>query len=182
MPRLAPSETLTLTPEQQRIVDEIKAGRAAGCAPLRPGCARRGWPTRRRRWAPTAASAPRCRPMSVSSPSSSPGANGGPSSSSGAHTRLGRQAGLPDDIIEAVRTGATPTFARDDTWIVHDVVTEYFATKRLSDATYARAIELIGERGLVDVVGIVGYYGLVSMTLNIFEVSVPEGETPPFAE
>ena len=97
-----------------------------------------------------------------------------------AHARLGRQAGLPDDVIEAIRTGAAPSLGREDLQAIHDVVSEHFATNRVSQPTYDRAIAVLGEGGLVDVIGIVGYYGLVSMTLNTFEVGLPEGETNPF--
>jgi 4-carboxymuconolactone decarboxylase len=97
-----------------------------------------------------------------------------------AHARLAKQAGLPGDVIEAVRIGRKPALTRDDLGVVYDVVSEHFATNRLSDATYARAVAVLGEKGLVDVIGIVGYYGLVSMTLNIFEVELPEGEANPF--
>ena len=96
-----------------------------------------------------------------------------------AHARLALQAGLHPDIIEAVRTGAEPPFTRDLERITYAVVTEYFDTHRLSAATYQRALDILGERGLVDLIGVVGYYGLVSMTLNIFEVDVPEGEKLP---
>ena len=98
-----------------------------------------------------------------------------------AHTRLGRAAGLPDEVIEAIRTGRRPALARPDLETAYVVVSEYFATNRLSDETYRRAIETFGERGLVDLIGLVGYYGLVSMTLNVFEVDLPQGETLPFA-
>ena len=97
-----------------------------------------------------------------------------------AHARLARQAGLPDEVIEAVRVGQAPQLARDDLAVVYQLVSEFFATNRLSDATYARAVAVLGEKGLVDIIGIVGYYGLVSMTLNIFEVDVPAGEARPF--
>lgn len=97
-----------------------------------------------------------------------------------AHARLARQAGLPDDIIEAVRTGSSPTFApgeRGDQYrAVHDFVTEYFRTNRVSDATYQQAVAALGEGGVVDLIGVVGYYGLVSFTLNVFEVPLPDGE------
>jgi 4-carboxymuconolactone decarboxylase len=98
-----------------------------------------------------------------------------------AHARLALQAGLEPAIIEAVRTGAEPPFTREIERVVHAVVTEYFQTRRLSEATYRRAIETLGEAGLVDLIGVVGYYGLVSMTLNVFEVAVPEGEKEPLA-
>jgi len=96
-----------------------------------------------------------------------------------AHARLAREAGLPDDVVEAVRTGARPELGRDDLAVAYEVVTEYFATNRLSGKTYERAVGILGERGLIDLIGVAGYYGLVSMTLNIAEVAVPAGEREP---
>jgi 4-carboxymuconolactone decarboxylase len=98
-----------------------------------------------------------------------------------AHARLAREAGLPEDVIEAVRTGAKPAFAREDLTAAYELVTEYFATNRLSNETYQRAITVFGERGLIDLIGLVGYYGLVSMTLNIAEVALPAGEPEPLS-
>lgn len=98
-----------------------------------------------------------------------------------AHARLGREAGLPDDIIEAVRLGRTPRFRRDAERVVYDLVTEYFATNRVTDATFKRAIDAFGEQGVVDLVGVVGYYSLVSMTLNVFQMELPAGEKIPLA-
>jgi len=98
-----------------------------------------------------------------------------------AHARLAREAGLPDDIIEAIRTGATPTLDNDAYRAAYDFVTEYFATNRVSEPTYQQAITAFGETGVVDLIGVVGYYGLVSFTLNVFEVPVPEGEREPLS-
>ena len=96
-----------------------------------------------------------------------------------AHARLGLQAGLDPEIIEAIRTGAKPPLKRDEERVIYDFVTEYLTTNRVSDATYKRAIDTFDERGVVDIIGVVGYYGLVSMTLNVFEVELPEGEANP---
>ncbi len=96
-----------------------------------------------------------------------------------AHARLAQEAGLPDAVIEAIRVGSTPTFADQAQRAVYDFVTEHFETRRVGDATYRQAIAALGETGVVDLIGIVGYYGLVSMTLNVFEVPVPEGEQEP---
>lgn len=96
-----------------------------------------------------------------------------------AHARLAREAGLPGDIIEAIRTGSQPAFRNEAQRAVYALVTGYFATNRVADATYREALEALGERGLVELVGIVGYYGLVSMTLNVFEVGLPPGEPDP---
>ena len=96
-----------------------------------------------------------------------------------AHARLARDAGLPEDIIEAVRTGAVPEFRDGAQRAVHALVSEYFATNRVSEPTYRHAIAELGERGVVDLVGVVGYYCLVSMTLNVFDVALPTGQPEP---
>ncbi len=94
-----------------------------------------------------------------------------------AHARMAIEAGLPIETVEAVRTGATPTLRDAAERTVYAFVTEYFATNRVSDATYQQALATLGgERGVVDLIGIVGYYGLVSMTLNVFDVALPAGE------
>jgi 4-carboxymuconolactone decarboxylase len=98
-----------------------------------------------------------------------------------AHAPFARDAGVPDDVIEAIRTGGEPPFADERHRVVHELVTEYFRTNRVSGATYARALDLLGEEHLVDLVGVVGYYALVSMTLNVFEVPVPPGVEEPLA-
>lgn len=99
-----------------------------------------------------------------------------------AHARLAREAGLPDAMIEAIRTGAPFTPERADLALVQRLVAEYFETSRVSAATYDEALAAFGERGLVDLVGTVGYYGLVSATLNVFGVELPPGEDDPFPE
>lgn len=96
-----------------------------------------------------------------------------------AHARLAREAGLDEEIIEAVRTGARPPFGSTKQEALYDFVTEYLRTNRASDATYARVLAEFGERGVVEIIGVVGYYGLVSMTFNVFEVTLPPGEPDP---
>jgi len=96
-----------------------------------------------------------------------------------AHARLAKEAGLAEDIIEAVRLRATPPFKRDVEKVVYDFVTEYLETNRVAPANYKRAIDAFGEKGVVDLVGVCGYYMLVSMTLNVFEMPLPPGEPDP---
>ena len=98
-----------------------------------------------------------------------------------AHARLAKEAGLAPEIIEAVRTGAAPPFTRDSERVIYDFITEYFATNRVSETTYSRAKAAFGEAAVVDLIGVVGYYGIVCMTLNVFEVALPEGHEPPLA-
>ncbi len=54
--------------------------------------------------------------------------------------------------------------------------------RRVSATTYRTAVEALGERGVVDLVGILGYYVLISMTINAFEVPLPDGAADPFPE
>ena len=100
-----------------------------------------------------------------------------------AHARIARENGLPDAVIEAIRIGETPDFTGTDprAEIIYVAAKEMLETKGLSDATYARALEELGAETLVEVVGIVGYYCLISLTLNVFQVETPDG-SKPFAD
>ena len=99
-----------------------------------------------------------------------------------AHAPLAAEAGVPAAAIEAIRTGGTPVFAAGDEALTYRVCNEIFRTQRLSDASFKDAIAAFGEQGLVEVIGIIGYYTLIGNTLNVFQVGLPEGETPPFPE
>lgn len=99
-----------------------------------------------------------------------------------AHAPPARAGGLTDDVIDAIQRGERPDFTQEDEAAVYDFCAELYETARVGDATYQAVVGHVGARGAVDLVGILGYYALVSMTLNVFEVSVPDGETPPLAE
>jgi 4-carboxymuconolactone decarboxylase len=89
---------------------------------------------------------------------------------------------VPEAAIEAIRTGGTPLFTAKDEALVHRICSEIFRTQRLSDASFNEAIAALGEQGLVEVIGIVGYYTLIANTLNVFQVGLPAGEALPFPE
>jgi 4-carboxymuconolactone decarboxylase len=99
-----------------------------------------------------------------------------------AHAPLAAKAGVPEAAIEAIRTGGTPLFTAKDEALVHRICSEIFRTQRLSDASFNEAITALGEQGLVEVIGIVGYYTLIANTLNVFQVGLPPGEALPFPE
>jgi 4-carboxymuconolactone decarboxylase len=99
-----------------------------------------------------------------------------------AHAPLAAKAGIDPVAIEAIRKGQTPAFQKPDEQVVYDFSTELIRNRVVSDATYRRAIDTLGTRSTVELVGILGYYGLISMTIKAFEVPVPEGETEPFAD
>ena len=65
---------------------------------------------------------------------------------------------------------------------MYDFSRELLETHRVSDATYERATAELGALGVVELVGILGYYGLISMTICAFRLPVPAGEVEPFPE
>jgi len=99
-----------------------------------------------------------------------------------AHAPLAVEAGVPAAAIEAIRTGATPSFTAPDQVFVHRVVTELIDTKRLTDATFAEAVARFDEQGIVELGTIVGYYTAVGNALNAFQVPLPAGAPQPFPE
>lgn len=96
------------------------------------------------------------------------------------HAPIGLAAGLDPTVIEAIRTGAAPHFELDDEAAVYAVAHEVVHERQVSDASYERAEAVLGTPGLVELVGILGYYGLISMTINVFKVPVPDGALEPF--
>ena len=96
------------------------------------------------------------------------------------HAPVALQAGLDAAAVDAIRRGAEPGFAREDEHAVHDFCAELLRTRRVSSATYARAAGLLGTTGIVDLVGVLGYYALISMTIVAFEVPLPDGAPEPF--
>lgn len=95
-----------------------------------------------------------------------------------AHKPIALKAGVAADLVEALRKGETPTFSDDEEAIVHAVTCALTNDRRIPDTLYAQAQTVLGSDRLVDLVGLCGYYTLISMTLNAFEVPLPEGETP----
>jgi len=96
-----------------------------------------------------------------------------------AHRRLGIDAGLPAAVLDAVAEGRRPDSMSADEAIVYDFAADLLGTGQVSDARYQAAFDRFGERGVMDLVGAVGYYSLVSMVLNVAQVPLPPGETPP---
>jgi 4-carboxymuconolactone decarboxylase len=96
-----------------------------------------------------------------------------------AHRRLGIDAGLNPAILDAIALGRRPADMTVDETIVYDFVTDLLSTGQASDRSYGAAMDRFGERGIMDLVGAVGYYSMVSMVLNVAQVPLPEGEAPP---
>ena len=99
-----------------------------------------------------------------------------------AHVPHAERAGVTPQTIKALRAGRVPKPLPKDERAVYDFIKELYRSKRVSDRTYARLHALLGDAGLVELVGILGYYVLIAMSLNVFRMGPPEGEPLPFAE
>ena len=97
-----------------------------------------------------------------------------------AHAPLARQAGISAEALAAIRVGATPVFTKSDEAAVYEFATELLLNHSVSPSVFATAEGVLGESGVVDLTGILGYYTLISMTIRAFKVPVPEGQHDPF--
>ena len=93
-----------------------------------------------------------------------------------AHKRLALKAGLDPKIIDDIRDRRTPHFDDPKGQMVYDVAKSLHDGHGVSKTLYDEAVKLVGERGIVEIIGLCGYYTMVSMTLNTFEFGLPEGE------
>jgi 4-carboxymuconolactone decarboxylase len=84
------------------------------------------------------------------------------------------KAGLKPEIAEAVFEGRRPGGMAPDEETLYDFVTELNHTKRVSDTTYEKAVKQFGEHGVIDIIGIQGYYSLLAMTLNVARIEPPK--------
>lgn len=96
-----------------------------------------------------------------------------------AHYPQALEAGLKAEIADAIAEGRRPTGMAEDEEIVHDLLTEVLHNHCAADATYARAVAMFGEAGVVDLVGIAGYYALLAMVMNVARTALPAGKHPP---
>jgi 4-carboxymuconolactone decarboxylase len=95
-----------------------------------------------------------------------------------AHAPMAIEHGVSESVIDALRAGRGPEFERDDERVVYEVATQLLTDHRVDAGTFAAGKELLGEKGLVELVSTIGYYCLISMILNLFEVALPGGEDP----
>ena len=99
-----------------------------------------------------------------------------------AHAKLAKKAGLDEGIISDIAQGKRPSFQNADEKAVYDMCVELYETRRVGDEKFGRAAEALGLPAVVEVVATAGYYSMVSMTLNAFQVSLPPGESSPFPD
>ena len=92
------------------------------------------------------------------------------------HHPLALKAGLKAETAQALAEGRRPVDMADDETVAFDFCDELFRTQSVSDATYARALSEFGEQGVIDMLGVAGYYSMLSMILNTTRVPLPDGE------
>lgn len=99
-----------------------------------------------------------------------------------AHAVLAEKAGVKPQTISDIRAGRAPKSAPADERAIFQFISELYRARRVSDRTYGRVAKMLGEPATVELVGILGYYALVSMTLNTFNVLPAPDQPVPFRE
>lgn len=97
-----------------------------------------------------------------------------------AHQPIAVQAGLDAAVAEQIRAGDVPEFQQPDESVVYRFVRSLLETRQVPDALYQEAVQILGPDRVVDLVGIAGYYTLISMTINVFDIQPPDGSTVTF--
>ena len=98
-----------------------------------------------------------------------------------AHKRLALKGGMDPAIVEDIRHRRTPRFDDPKGQMIYDVAKSLHEGHGLTQGLYDEAVKVLTLRGLTEVIGLCGYYTMVSMTLNTFEFGLPEGEASDLA-
>ena len=98
-----------------------------------------------------------------------------------AHAPLAVKGGLNPDIVKAIAEGRRPERMAEDEDIVYSLFDEIQRHQAVSDGTYGRAVAKFGEQGVVDVMGIAGYYTMLAMVMNTARTPLPDGAKPALA-
>jgi 4-carboxymuconolactone decarboxylase len=98
-----------------------------------------------------------------------------------AHHRLAIQAGLREEVARAIAEGRRPSAMTEDEESLYEFLNELYRTQGVSDPTYARVVARFGEQGVIDTLGLAGYYSFLAMVLNTARTPLPAGRTPALA-
>jgi 4-carboxymuconolactone decarboxylase len=99
-----------------------------------------------------------------------------------AHAPMAEKAGVSRKTIQDLRSGREPASAPKDERAIHAFVRDLYKTKRVSERAYKQVHAFLGDAAMVELVGILGYYALISMTLNVFRMMPPADADLPFTE
>lgn len=95
-----------------------------------------------------------------------------------AHARLALQAGIPSEVVDAIRKGEAPAKLTPAQAAIYNFCIEINGTHTVRDRTFAAVASRFGTRGVMDLVGICGHYSMISMILNVAQVPTPDGSVP----
>ena len=99
-----------------------------------------------------------------------------------AHAPIAERAGIKPKTIADLRAGRAPKSARADERAIYAFVQELYKTRRVRDRVYKRVHDLLGDAGTVELTGLLGYYAMVAMTLNVFRMLPPDDTALAFGE
>ena len=99
-----------------------------------------------------------------------------------AHEPMALKAGVSAKTVRDLKAGRVPKSAPKDERAIYDFIQELYKTRRVSDRTYKRVRTFLKDETVVELVGVLGYYSLVAMTLNVFQMLPPPDEELAFAE
>jgi 4-carboxymuconolactone decarboxylase len=94
------------------------------------------------------------------------------------HKQEALKAGVNPDVVAAIASRRRPEFSTDKEAAVYEIATSLLSTGLVPAGVYQQGIGVLGEKGVVELVGLLGYYTLVSFTLNAFEINLPEAIEP----
>ncbi|MDX2158224.1 MAG: carboxymuconolactone decarboxylase family protein [Hyphomicrobiaceae bacterium] len=97
------------------------------------------------------------------------------------HRPIGEKAGLRASIVDAIAEGRRPDGMAMDEATIYDFIDELVRNRTVSEPTYQRTVSMFGEKGVIDLIGIHGYYSLLAMVLNVTHAPLPEGSKPGLA-
>lgn len=96
-----------------------------------------------------------------------------------AHHAIAMKEGLKPEVAEAIADGRRPTGMSEEEEAAYDMSIEIHRLKRVSDATYRRAVEKFGEQGVIDLLGVNGYYTFLAIVMNATRTALPENVKEP---
>jgi 4-carboxymuconolactone decarboxylase len=99
-----------------------------------------------------------------------------------AHKREALKAGVDPAVIDAIARRRQPALPDARARAVYDYALALHESRQVPQTVHAAALAALGEAGVVELVGILGYYTLVSMTLNAFEIGLPDGARPELTD
>ncbi len=99
-----------------------------------------------------------------------------------AHYPLAMKAGLDPKVADAVAHGVRPADMKDDETALYDLAMALYRDKKVSDPVYKAALDKFGERGIMDIIGIMGYYDITSMALITMQANAPNDSVAPLPE